>query len=188
MRSVHTLAQRAGLGCTVGLLAIFANGCGDSDSPPPQAAFEATFYGGSCAATVSPGPTINIGVAKQDQSSTVADGTDGVHVSCRATPQGDGFYANVRISKLSYSLNFEATMPTDPNQSAPAKYISISGPNTSGAPYRPLEGTNCSATFIQGAAGSIKASFKCDSMWNGIGQDTQTCAVEGVVVAENCEQ
>ena len=187
MSSVHWLARCTCFGCSIGLLGAFATGCSDPVASPPQAAFEATFSGSSCAATVSPGPVISIGTASKNETATYADGTEGVSVACRVVAQGDNYYAKIKVSRGSTSLSFEATMPNDPTKTANAKSVALTGPNTAGTVYSQSATSPCTAQFYEGAPGRIKASFTCVGMVGGTSTASALCDVSGFVVGENCE-
>ncbi|MBI5535041.1 MAG: hypothetical protein HY898_20100 [Deltaproteobacteria bacterium] len=187
MSSVHWLARCTSCWCSLGLLAASTASCSDPVTPPPQAAFTATFGGASCAAAVDPGPKIGIGKADPGDWATYADGTEGIHVACRVVAQGDNYYANISISRGSTTLSFEATMPNDPTKTATTKTIRVGGPNTTGGTYAPDTDQTCTVAFIEGAPGRIKASYDCQTMVSGNTIANPPCHVSGYVVAENCD-
>jgi hypothetical protein len=188
MSLVHWIVRGLRLGCSLSLLGAFATGCSDPVTAPPQAAFEATFAGSSCAATVFPGPTIGIGVATASKTATYTNGTEGIFVGCRVVPQGSDFLAALRISRGSTAFKVEATIPNDPSKSANATTLTISGPNTAGGVYVPSSGTVCTVRFIEAAAGRIKASFDCPTMETNTSSPGAACAVSGMFVGEACSQ
>jgi len=188
MSSVHWLARCTCIGCTLGLLGSFTTACSDPVTPPPQGAFEATFSGSACAATVDPGPTISIGTAKKTESATYADGAEGIHIGCRVVPQGDNYYTKIRIARGSTLFELEATMPNVQDKSANATIVRISGPNTAGGTYLPSANVPCTVRFYEGAPGRIKASFDCTSMETQTSTAGAICGVNGFFVGENCDQ
>lgn len=180
------VARLCAVTASLGFVVLAASSCSDPAQATPQAAFQATFSGSTCAATVSPGPTIGVGTATSASQATVADGTDGTSVSCRVTPIENGFSAYLTISRGSVAMTFDSDVVQ--GKTTTARSITLRGPNTAGAVYVPSVGSTCSVTWINGGEGRIWAAYNCGSMENGNSTTPAPCAAEGFVVAENCDQ
>jgi len=180
------VARLCAVTASVSFLALSASSCSDPAQATPQAAFSATFSGSSCAATVPPGPTVGIGTATASTQATVADGTDGVSVTCRVTAIENGYSAYITISKGSVAVTFDSDVVQGTTTAARA--ITLRGPTTAGSPYVPSVGSPCSVTWINGGEGKIWAAYTCGEMTNSNSTTPAPCAASGFIIAENCDQ
>jgi len=162
-----------------------AVGCSDPVGAVPGLAF--TLKIGPKAGESQGCPPGEAGLGSVDATRIVyvSDGDQGLMIKgCSVSEQGEGFRVTVRseVKQGAATTVFHVTNLTFEADGTGKGEVSMSGPITAKKAFSPV-GPTCDFQLIEGAAGTIWASFECAEVTD----EESTCSFEhGFFAVENC--